>query len=569
MKLRISSSKLTAFRKDITRFAPAWALYLIGGLLVMLTVTGSSRADSAANALAATTAPLAIVNIVYAGLCAQLLFGDLFNARLCNAVHSLPMRREHWFLSHVIAGLCYSLVPNLIGVICMLPNLGEFWYVGFLWLLGMELHYLFFFGLGVFSVFCTGNRFAMAAVYAILNFASLIVYWFVMTIYEPMLYGVKITEDIFFQLCPVAWLVSEPELIRFEFVKGLGGYHDSIWEYRGLGEGWGYLAVIAVIGVALMGAALLMYRRRKLESAGDFIAVKPLAPIFSVVFTLCAGAVFSLFAELVGIGMLPFLIIGMVVGFFTGQMLLSRTVKVFKKKAFLGLILIALAMGLSIFLTKIDAFGIVRYVPEAEQVAMVQVDAGSDISKYSNRYLELTEQADIEKILQAHEDCIENRDQTYNYYTTMIFQYTLKNGRTVSRVYRVGINSEAGKILSSFYNKPEAVLGYTDWAKYLDSVEDVFIEGNSIRELMGKEEVCRLLEAIKADCEAGDLDQIFGWYHYGKYDYVDVGIEIKTVGDYRYLSVFKNSENTIAWLKTYQAWIKERGGTTVMDDIFG
>lgn len=567
MKSRISSSKLTAFRKDITRFAPAWGLYLIGGLLVMLTVTGSSRADLAACFLADSAAPLAIVNIVYAGLCAQLLFGDLFNTRLCNAVHSLPLRREHWFLSHVIAGLCYSLVPNLIGVICMLPNLGEFWYVGFLWLLGMELHYLFFFGLGVFSVFCTGNRFAMAAVYAILNFASLIVYWFVATIYEPMLYGVKISENIFIELCPVAWLVSDPELIIFEsgesYQKGL------YYTYQGLGEGWGYLAVIAALGAALIGVSLLLYRRRKLESAGDFIAVRPLAPIFSVVFTLCVGAVFSLFAEVVGIGMLPFLIIGMVVGFFTGQMLLSRTVKVFHKKAFLGLILIALAMGLSILLTKLDVFGVVRYVPEAEQVAMVQVDTGSDISRYSDRYLELTDPADMEKILQAHEDCIENRNGNPNYYTTMIFRYTLKDGRIVSRVYEVGRNSEAGKILAGFYNKPEAVLGYTDWEEYLDCVEDVFIEGNSGRELMGKDEILGLLEAIKADCEEGNMDQIFGRYYDEKYDYLGVYIEIQTADDYRFLSVYQNCENIIAWLRNYYEAVKEKGGSTTLDDIFG
>ena len=45
---------------------------------------------------------------------------------------------------------------------------------------------------------------------------------------------------------------------------------------------WGYLAIAAVIGVALLAASLLLYRRRRLESAGDFAAVKPIKTVFTV-----------------------------------------------------------------------------------------------------------------------------------------------------------------------------------------------------------------------------------------------------------------------------------------------
>ena len=65
-------------------------------------------------------------------------------------------------------------------------------------------------------MFCTGNRFAAVAVYAILNFAALIAYWFVSTIYEPMLYGVSIPTVWFRLLCPVAEMASNEELVLFD-----------------------------------------------------------------------------------------------------------------------------------------------------------------------------------------------------------------------------------------------------------------------------------------------------------------------------------------------------------------
>ena len=39
MKSRTSFSKLTVFKKNITRFAPIWALYFIGLMLVLVDVS--------------------------------------------------------------------------------------------------------------------------------------------------------------------------------------------------------------------------------------------------------------------------------------------------------------------------------------------------------------------------------------------------------------------------------------------------------------------------------------------------------------------------------------------------
>ena len=562
MKSRISSSNLTAFRKDLTRFAPLWGLYLIGGLLVMLTALSSDSPGNAAKALGYTIGPFSVINLIYAGLVALFLFGDLFTPRMCNALHAMPLRREHWFLSHIAAGFLYSLVPNFIGVLCMLPLLGSYWYVGFLWLLGMELEFLFFFALAVLCVFCAGNRLGMAAMYAILNFGSLILLWFLKTIYEPLLFGIRFPEEPFLRCCPVVWMSKKGHLVDVTICHvdnyGSGAYYEpSETVFIRYGEGWGYVVLCAVIGLALMGLGLLLYRRRKLECAGDLIAVKRLEPVFSVVFTLCAGCVFALFAEIFGMGYLPFLAAGMIVGFFTGQMLLRRTVKVFRPRVFGGMALLILIVAATIGLTAWDPCGITTYVPETEEVTK------AEIHLYSSEALELTDPDSIRQVTQIHQKVLEQRLNSHVYYGSyytkdITIRYTLKSGAAVSREYEgIWMKPDLNDMLTELYTTPEAVFGCTDWDTYVSGVKSVTLRKESygyndstswmIKDYPG------LLEAVRQDCEAGTMAQDPRLENYG-----ENGVDNDCVcylkirqpdGNLRTVSITQNDVHTLAWLR--------------------
>ena len=217
MKSRTSFFDQTVLKKDITRFAPLWGLYLIGGLLVAFTsAIGHGHSYYLAENLSACIGPMSIISLCFAALAAQLLFGDLFNTRLCNALHAMPLRREGWFFTHVTAGLLFYLVPNAIISLALMLFLGKFWYASLLWLLGMTLHYLFFFGLAVFCMMLTGNRFASAAVYAIINFFSMLVMWFSSTVFGPLMYGVVIRTEGFAPYSPVVELCSNQKYFLFE-----------------------------------------------------------------------------------------------------------------------------------------------------------------------------------------------------------------------------------------------------------------------------------------------------------------------------------------------------------------
>ncbi len=572
MKLRISCFDKTVFRKDITRFAPLWAIYLIGGLLIMLTNLAGKDPQPAAHDLASTIGPFSIINLIYAALCAQLLFGDLYNSRLCNALHAMPLRRETWFITHIVSGLCFSLVPHFIGTALMIPMLLQVSVVGWIWLLGMTLEFLFFFGLAVFSAFCAGNRFAMAAVYGILNFASLIAYWFVTTIYEPMLYGVTINDEIFALLSPVVQMAGSSKLVTFNHINGVAYYNS--WVYQGLGEGWGYLAICAGIGVVLMGLAMLLYRRRKLECAGDFMAVKAMEPIFAVVFTLCAGCVFAFVGEAFISDYLLFLIVGLILGWFVGQMLLRRTIRVFQWKTFLKFGILALALGATLLATSLDPLGITRWVPEQGDVEKVEVYQGRRIYPLSSQNLNITEPEDVRKVIDAHGDLL-----NYRYYsgdgrsTPMTIRYTMKDGRQVTRTYTVYSKTTAWDIFKDLFDTPERILGYTDWESFVSNV-DIRMDGVTLRDrckqyvakLVDKGEVdqkdmeaeytalhetlrASLLEALKADCEAGHLPQTMVDQNVGYKFWLE--LEQKYDNYYRHIEIYDTSANTLAWLKEY------------------
>ena len=560
MKSRISFFEKAVFWKDITRFAPLWIIYLVGGLLVMMTSLIDQPSSYAAKNLASTIGPFSIINLIYAALCAQLLFGDLFNTRLCNTLHSLPMRRETWFGSHVISGILFSLVPHVIGTVFMALILREMGVVALLWLLGMTLEYLFFFGLAVFSVFCTGNRFAMLAIYTILNFASMIACWFADTVYQPLLYGVPLSLEAFQPFSPVVQMCSYNDMI--DIVKVTQSDGSFTWVMNSLGEGWGYVSLCAGIGMALLAVALLLYRRRKLECAGDFVAVRPLEPIFAVVFPLCVGCVFAMF----GNSYLVFLSVGLIIGWFVGQMLLQRTIRVFKGKAFLHLTILLVALGASVFATWLDPLGITRWVPEPENVAAVEIDNASKILSGRDSYIKMTDPDQIEKFTVVHGWAIEDRDASGSA-ATVTLRYTMKDGQKVTRSYLIREDTKAWAYFSELYNTPQRVLGYKDWEYFVENTGLVWegrtlinccqtyakhseepIDALELHDAM----IRQLLEAMKKDCEEGHLSRYFSGDTLTKY-----WLELYSMdaGDVRYgnkdIYIQTDSQNTLAWIKQY------------------
>lgn len=514
MKSRTSFFDRTVLKKDFTRFMPLWLLYLIGGLLIAISsALSEGMGYRLARYLGTSVGPFSIISLCYGLLAAQLLYGDLFSSRLCNALHAMPLRREGWFATHFVAGLLFALVPNGIIALALMPFLGQFWYTALIWLLGMLLHYLFFFSLATLCMHLSGNRLAATALYGMLNFLSPLSMWFSNAVYRPLLYGVVLSEEPFALLCPVWGLCGENSWFFVDHSPDcpckdlLYDGVDHLYLFEGWGSGWLYLGILAVLGLALAVAALALYRRRQLECAGDFVAFRLVRPVFCVVYTLCFGAVLHLIGTLFDDQWYIFMSIGLIIGYFTGRMLLGRTLRVFRGRSWVGLALIFLLFFGSLGLCRMDVFGIVRYVPEQEDVVSVRL-AQRILNNLTEARadLVLTEQEDIRQFRNIHPLLIAegSTDDRNGGYDSLTVCYVLSDGREVCRQYHPARNGEGAQLLARhFLSRPEVVLGSGSLEDPVESVEEIRIGCCLLR---GQSDGAKaLLTALMTDCRAGRI----------------------------------------------------------------
>lgn len=545
MKLRTSSFNLTVLKKDISRFAPAWTLYSVF-LLLMYIVIINSKGNYVTEGFFSTTYAMAIINCGYALICAQLLFGDLFQSRMANALHAMPIRREIWFANHMVSGLLFSLVPNTILALVMLPGCGNVPALPWLWLLTNVCQYLFFFSLAAVCSMCVGSRFAMVVVYGLANFGSLLVYWLLDTLYIPRLPGVLLNAEPFMEWSPVVYAtINIPYERHFT-----GGYPNEIMSLTLRPEMLSYTGILAVLGILLAIVALVLYRRRHLESAGDFIAADWMKPVFLILYTLMMGAAFQfLLGMFSSIGDNTYLIIGILVGYFTGQMLLRRTTRVFHKKILIGFAAFAAVLLMSLVLTAIDPLGIARWVPEPSDVASVSIN-----------YEESEDPEVIEAMTQVHGVILDQPEYAGSYATALNLTYTMKDGSQVQRYYVIPHGGKAHKLLEPIMSRPEFVLEilYTD-PEMADqiTVTDYYGDGMKLTALQQEE----LIQAILEDCEAGTMAQ--GNYHANSRNeqayHLYFELFNKKTLSYYHVSVwvYSDAENTMSWLKQngfYQKW---------------
>lgn len=573
----------------MTRFAPVWGLYLICLLMGMTLLWHDNEPYWFHRDLVMLLPVMAVINFCYAFLAAQLLFGDLYTSRMSGYVHALPVTRNSLFGSHVAAGMLWSIGPTAIA--CLLTfvmgigsEVENGWHLGLWWLLCSNLQYLFFFGLAAFCALCVGNRFAMAVVYGIINFASAIVYWLVDTIYTPLLYGVQTSSEPFLKLSPVIQF-ADAEYISLE--REWNDYSGMVVRaWYEITDGWGYLAICAVLGAALLVCACLLYRKRQLECAGDFMAVKALEPVFLVVYPLMVAAVFYFVCDEIlyvgGIAVL-YMIIGLAIGYFTGEMLLQRTTRVFCKRALVRFAALAVGFGLTIGVTALDPLGIETWLPDQEDVELVEVSPYYGYFSYYSILLEEPEA--IEDALRVHEIALEERD--YNgsgYYTveseagedvlvhtqSISLRYHLKNGTVRTRSYTINLGGEPGQLMIPHFNTFDAIFqdysGDRSFDSILKATQSIGVncdryEGEEVKnaiEVDGSSTVCitdqtlirELLEAIAADAELGVMTQNWNfrpdpvvssryWLDF------DLGAEWLSI------TVYTDCVNTNAWLEEH------------------
>lgn len=462
----------TLFWKNLTRFWPIWALY--GAIWFLILPVGILNGDTGA------LLPLAyayepelpglylvqsirigvFLNPLFGILSAMALFSYLFSARSCGMLHALPVRREGLFLTNYLSGLVFFLLPIL--AVALLTLAAQMYVSGtaglttlFLWAWCQAMMGLFFFSLGVFCAMLTGHLLALPGFYAALNLLALGAYGLYDRLARELLFGFDASQDL------QAWVKWLTPVLCYESSLGCTGYPD----YRL--TGLLCVFVYSFVGLLLAGAALLLYRRRPLEAAGDVVVLRWMRPLFRWCIALFAGVYLGsfLWEILFPHRALAGLLLGCILfagglGYFAAEMLLHKTLRVFRRSVRgCGCFLALLALGFGAL--ALDLGGFETRVPAPEAVASLTLET-SPLAPYDDASVPgALPVSDLAGAAALHQSVVSRRAQleyaepeflwesatvdgaaveveTVSF-CRLTFHYTLKNGRTLQRFYSIPV----------------------------------------------------------------------------------------------------------------------------------
>ncbi len=448
----------TLYRKSLARFWPLWGLWgliwMFLGPLRMLNnyfeilrwngSLGEARQSiyQDAQRLGELLNPGVWLACVFGVLAAMAVFGYLYSTRSACMMHALPLRRESLFTTQYLAGLSFLLLPlAAVGVITLAAEMiliPTYDWAATIPTLGV------FFSFASFCAMFTGHILALPAFYLILNALVFVIYYLVTMLLRQFFYGYSTGYDNFWVTCctPV-YILSEAcrwQMAPIETTDVL--VNTSRWH---LGSPT-IVAVYAGVGVLFALAALSVYRRRHVESAGDVVSVKLVRPVFKYGVALCAGLCLGVFTANFfnwrndpPTGLIACVLIWTAVGYFIAEMLLKKSFRVWK--AWKGGVAAVAVMVLLCAACVFDLFGVETRVPSVDSVEKVYFygDIGYPYDDGRLRFDNTSDPRLIEMVTKLHQNAVEEKDRAqqvggddYIYFTII---YTLKNGSTLSRQY--------------------------------------------------------------------------------------------------------------------------------------
>lgn len=536
MRLRTSSSKITILKKDLTRFAPVWlawcAMFLIGAYLCY------DWPEDITDTYSPFLALFNLANLIYGFACAACLFGYLHDSRECHTVHAFPIRREQYFLIHIAAGLAMSVIPDLLFCLAVIPACNGSVFVLFL---DMQLQFLFYFGLAVLCMMLTGRRFGAGALYAMLNFLSLLIYAAVELLYIPCLPGVVLNKTPFFYFCPIFMLsVRDHTLIQ------LWRFGADQAELQPI-----YLA-FAGVGVAMLAVSLLLYRRRALEKAGNFLAFRWLSPVFVLAVSVAFGcAAVFFFDYMFGSSSLFPIIAAVIIGYYAALMMLRHTVRVINLKSIGGLAAVLVLLYGSLMATKLDPLNLVEYVPEEDQVKTVSILESE--SRSSDVYASSDPEV-IRDIISLHAAILDSGSYESGI-CRFYLRYDLADGTHITRKYYIPQGQyDLLDQLSYYRSQPEYLFGTGDLEDLLSRIQTFSILGEyyefSYDWNWSDEELWEFLSILFQEARAGDM-----YFSSSLYDYSGYCIELRLYENsgtqYHYVNIPISAVKTVAWLEDH------------------
>lgn len=461
------------------------------------------------------------ITFVFAAAMALAVFSYLYTAKNANMIHALPVNRLELFVTNYLSGLSFLVIPQIITffisvIVCLANGITLIQYVLYAILIQMGVSF-FAYSLAVFVAMFTGQLLAMPMYFFIINFLYVGCCFIVNAIIEMINFGVtdRWNPGKSCVLSPLYYLGNNLYVSSI-YDKTVGGTIGL--EFHGIHLVIGY----AVVAVVITIIAYQFYRRRQIETAGDWVSVGFVKPVFRWGVAMCGGVLLSIWfthvlANTHRINMYVCSVLLLIVCgffcFFAAEMLLCKHFKVFNKKRVMEWAGFTVIAVLFITLFKMDAFGVERKVPDVAEIDTVFV--------YMDYPLQLDDD-DVGQMIEIHKDIIAHKEEylaieaeNQGYYYTTI-RYYLKDGSTLERRYPLPVSEEyitdestpTAQILaweSETENLKKQILGmnYTE-NDYISGYIDLYNESLEYRDVMfDKEQTAAIAEAVEKDIEAG------------------------------------------------------------------
>lgn len=561
MRSKTSYFNKTLFFKNLSRFWPLWGGASFLGALLPLALLAellrhslwlqNQRLSFTELYYSALCGMVPILCLLYAILCAMAVWGYLCSSRSVSLMHTLPIRREGLFCTGVLSGLAMMLIPYAVtGALCVLVSLaaGAFDPAGlFITILGVLGLSLFYFASATLAAFITGNIFAMPALYFLLHFLEPLLDGILSLLAQGFIFGLSTGYSGALEfLSPTVYLVNrlEYDAVR-EPVQNIDMYYGYSKTVSVTLENGRLLAVYALAGAVLLALAYALYRRRNSERAGDVVSAAWMRPLFryglaalsaltggQLLYGLFfgSGPMFSYSYGMTRYRVLPLIVCMLLagaIGYYAASMLLAKSLRVFRG-SWKGLACIAAGVAAVCLALQLDLAGAASRVPEISEVREVSLRvAGNSYTFYPGEEDEL-----LEQVRSLHRSVAEDRNYIINFgnrdaglpyewdseILTLI--YTLANGQTVRRYYRIPLTSERITRPETYdWRLDQLVNGAAMRAKrlhlgdrrYIPSGGHFYVQRSHEGVSLSDREAAAILEAVGRDAAAGTWGT-YAWF---------------------------------------------------------
>ena len=495
MKSRTSLFDRTIIVNLLQRYWVAFAAYLcVLGAVTIMPLINALQATSwnATNVpyyasliqVMGNLSSVLVVNFISVAVAAALLFSYLYNARHTGMMASLPIKRETMYCSVSAAAMGGMALCNLIiGLLMLVIEVlyGQVHLGGIGMLLGISLlTILCFFGMAAFCCMLTGNIFAGPAVYAIFNFWVIGVEALVNTLLREIVYGMPNSFSPVTQFMSPILQIGNTLDFGYERINNEAGkWVDYTWHLDGVGT----LLIYTAVGLVFLYLGLLLYKHRRMETAGDTISIEILKPVFRFCCTVGAGLVFAAFVQELLYQITPtrwmaaayiavLLIVGGILGYFISKMLIEKTVRVFRT-GWKTVGIYAVCAVLLVAAVECDLFGYEQKVPDLDKIKSVTLNT------YDGNAMTFDEAENLAEIVSLHESIIANKafhetesgtaeamqylsafpEPNANLSKRMLsLNYELENGKYMIRRYMVTYGPDEIRDSSSDLRRTEALI---------------------------------------------------------------------------------------------------------------